>query len=517
MNDDIIFNYRPISILKPRIYNQNYKNVNYIKKIDTIQLNLLCESLLNPFDLIDSNNFNLSHKDKQAPLILEFDNESFAIYTTLHQIINKYNINKIYFKEIPKYLNNLIKYNIEINNLSNTINKLLKNNESNLESIEDIIKINRQTIYVVDLKTITNISFFQNKTGSSLIIKIYPQKLDNYIINILDTILNMSNNSYIEIPQNHEPYFFLVVLNIYQNFHKLYINLENNKEDNQLIDTINVSGIFNDAIEMQNQLINSKLKYYNFEWTQQASQYVLVSNLNYCYSICKKYDLNINPAYLNQFGQIKEIVVNYSKYIDKYFPHENENNINRSQLQITNVGIYSITKPYVTKLIIDIIQKEANDYLNKELSELIITDGTGGVGGDALMFTKYFKYTNVVEIIKTHADIIANNLNVYERYNYKVINQNYLEIFDKLKQDIIYLDSPWGGIGYKEQKHTELYLFNSNLSFNSFVDILLKNKNMVFIKCPINYNIFQLSKIIEETKRRIKIKKVANFLLLVLF
>jgi hypothetical protein len=510
MNNDIILSYRPISILKSRIYNQNHKNINYIKKVDTIKTNSLSESLLNPFDLIDSKNFNLSHKNKQAPLILNFDNESFAIYMTLYQIINKYNINKIYFKKLPKYLNNLTKYDIEINDLSKTINKSLKNDESNLQNIEDIIKTNRQTIYVIDLDTITNISFFQNKTGSSFIIKIYPHNLDNYTINILDTILSMSNNSYIELPQNHEPYFFLVVLNIYQNFHKLYITL-----NNEVNDTINVSSIFNSAIELQNQLINSKQKYYDFEWTLQSSQFVLVSNLNYCYSICKKYSLNINPSYLNQFGQIKEIIMNYSKYTTKYFPYEN--NINRDFLQITNVGIYSITKPYVTKQIIDIIEIEAYNYLNKKLSELIITDGTGGVGGDALMFTKYFKYTNVVEIIKTHSDIISNNLEVYQRNNYKVINQNYVEIFDKLEQNIIYLDSPWGGIGYKEQKHTELYLFDSNLSFNSFVDILLENKSMVFIKCPINYNIFQLSKAIDKTKKRLKIKKVANFLLLVLF
>ena len=146
---------------------------------------------------------------------------------------------------------------------------------------------------------------------------------------------------------------------------------------------------------------------------------------------------------------------------------------------------------------------------------MVITDGTGGVGGDAIMFTKYFKFTNVVEIMETHHDIIKNNLKVYKRENYKLYCENYLDIFDELEQDVIYLDSPWGGIGYKNQKQTDLYLFDSDVSFNDFVDILTNNNKtcIIFIKCPINYNIFELSKNI---KYKIEVFNVSNFLLLAL-
>jgi len=233
----------------------------------------------------------------------------------------------------------------------------------------------------------------------------------------------------------------------------------------------------------------------------------------------QKYDINVNPEYLNIFGQLKEIPLRYSKYISKFFPYEL--NVNRHNLQITNVGMYSITKPYVTKQIITIMQDTIELISQKNICNLTITDGTGGVGGDAIIFTKYFKFTNVVEIMKSHSDIIKNNLKVYKRQNYTIYNQNYLDIYNTLTQDIVYLDSPWGGVGYKDQKHTELYLFGSDLSFNKFVYelILKKNDIIIFVKCPINYNVFQLSEDIHKisSDKNLKVSFVSNFLLLTIY
>ena len=92
-----------------------------------------------------------------------------------------------------------------------------------------------------------------------------------------------------------------------------------------------------------------------------------------------------------------------------------------------------------------------------------------------------------------------------------------INIFDKIEQDVIYLDSPWGGMGYKEHKYTELYLFDSDVSFNQFVEkISMINKNpcLIFIKCRINYNIFQLTKNVNQLRGNIEVFHVGNYLLL---
>lgn len=509
---DIIINYKPIFIKNNRHYKSSYNIKKPLLNIPQLDISILTESLINPYDLIDSHYFNKSHLDNQYPIVNDFDNETFSIYIILHQILSKYNINNIVFNKLPKYINKLTNYYTDINikfeeNLIDNIDE----NISNIQIIEHI-KSNKNTIYCVDTKTILNPLFWKNKNGSSIIVQVNPKEHNPYLLKILNSILNLSNKSYIEIPSNHVNRYYVVAIYVHQNFHELYLNLESkNLVDKS--DIIEINSIFTKIIQEFTYLNKAKNKFKDYEWTKESSEYAMILNLNYCYSVCKKYNLDINPVYLNQFGQLREIKLKYSKYISKFF--KQELNIDSNNLQITNIGLYSITKPYVTKEILNIMKAQINIKLNKETTDLIITDGTGGVGGDAIMFTNNFKYTNIVEIIDIHYNVIINNLKAYHRQNYKVYNDNYVTIFDKLEQDIIYLDSPWGGIGYKEQKYTELYLFNSDISFNSFIDRLSTKTKLIFIKCPINYNVFQLSKYINSMN--IEVFNVSNFLLLVLY
>lgn len=501
---DIIYNYKPITVKTNRFYKSSIETNNILYNLVDSQLSDFEESLLNPFDFIDSKYFNTSHIEPQSSLVLDFDNESFSTYMILYRLITKYNIKSISMDNKPKYIDKLLEYKSHLK---------LDERTNNSKDINDSKDINRYDVYCVNIDTILNPDFWKDKNGSSIVIKVDPKQHTPKLLKILNSILSLSTNSYIEIPINHCPVYYIVALYLHQNFHHLYTSLKEIENDN-----IKINTIFNKAMNVLNETKKLKNNYKGYEWTSESSEYVLSLNLNYCYSICKSYNLKLNPAYLNQFNQLKEIKLNHSKYIIKYFPYEPY--IFRSYLQTTNVGLYSITKPFVTSEIIKIMDYQIRKKFNVGLKDMVITDGTGGVGGDAIMFTKHFKFTNVVEIVKTHYDIIRNNLKIYKRKNYKLYCQNYMDIYDQLEQDVIYLDSPWGGIGYKNQKQTDLYLFDTNISFNDFVDTLTnnnskneKNNTIIFIKCPINYNIFELSKNI---KYRIEVFNVSNFLLLAL-
>ena len=151
-----------------------------------------------------------------------------------------------------------------------------------------------------------------------------------------------------------------------------------------------------------------------------------------------------------------------------------EEGVDRLNLQITDESIYSVTKPYDAKKIIKLIKF----YYKKELSNAVITDGTANVGGDSINFSKYFKTVNAVEINRLHCDALENNINEYKRNNINIVCNDYLKVMTKLKQDIIYLDPPWGGPDYKKEKSVNLFLGDMDIS-----DIIIKLKKKSFIFC----------------------------------
>ena len=172
------------------------------------------------------------------------------------------------------------------------------------------------------------------------------------------------------------------------------------------------------------------------------------------------------------------------QYISKKYSYlfPKEKNIDLSKLLISDESIYSISKPSDAEKIIKIIKKHTSN----KLQNLIITDGTANVGGDTINFSKYFKKVNAVELQEIHCKALKNNVKVYKRDNVKIYCNNYLDIMKKLKQDIIYLDPPWGGTEYSKKKYVNLHLGDLDIS-----DIVLKLKNntkFIIIKAPYNFD-----------------------------
>ena len=127
-----------------------------------------------------------------------------------------------------------------------------------------------------------------------------------------------------------------------------------------------------------------------------------------------------------------EINIDYLKTI---FPENN----NLGFIQSDEEGLFSVSSKNVSKFICNIIKKylRTTDY-----KDITITDATAGIGGNTISFMSNYGKVNAVEINKTRFNCLKNNVNLYftrDNLNVEFINQDYLEIYKKLEQDIIFL------------------------------------------------------------------------------
>lgn len=202
--------------------------------------------------------------------------------------------------------------------------------------------------------------------------------------------------------------------------------------------------------------------------------------------------------------KLVEISEEYKKNLFPYLE-------NYDDLQVTDVGLYSITKRYENSILTKIVLRtlKANN-LNPET--LTITDGTSGNGADVIAFANHFKCVIAVELDPLHCEVVKNNVSQY-KVNKKVrfiCPNDYLKKYKRLKQDIIYLDPPWGGPEYKQQKKTVLYLGKTKV--NELIPELLKKCKYFFMKCPLNVDMENIKnynvKIIKNRKKIPKFKLV---------
>lgn len=146
-----------------------------------------------------------------------------------------------------------------------------------------------------------------------------------------------------------------------------------------------------------------------------------------------------------------------------YFPDANQ----ARNLKMTTVGLYSIAKP-----------KEADFITSHILSHVpnptVVIDVTGGVGGSTLSMAKLLpENTTILTIENDHTNFAAlahniqqyKQLEPYKRQTIVLAEGDSLELVSQLicnykHADVIYMDHPWGGRSYKEQKDVD-YTFSS--------------------------------------------------------
>jgi site-specific DNA-adenine methylase len=163
--------------------------------------------------------------------------------------------------------------------------------------------------------------------------------------------------------------------------------------------------------------------------------------------------------------------------------------INLKKFVLNEEGLFSITKPYESIQIINAM----HNFIQGDIKELIITDATACMGGDLIRFSKNFKFVNGVEILKANYDCLVQNCANFDCKNVKLYNENYIEIYENIIQDVIYLDPPWGGTSYKSKD--AIFLKMDNMELWEIINLIKnkKNTNYLFIKAPLNIALQNIS------------------------
>lgn len=209
---------------------------------------------------------------------------------------------------------------------------------------------------------------------------------------------------------------------------------------------------------------------------------------------------------LNDEELVKDINI-----VKALFPHLDDDS-KYELLQIDKPSItyisYQRNADYTTQLLLKVLPKDLDP------KDLIITDGTGGTGGNTLSFAKTFKKVYSIELDSRRAGYLQNNVNVYGFNNVTVINGDTVDEIKKITDhDIICIDPPWGGSSYKEHKYLRLYMSNvgiEDLCLDIFNDkIMQKVPKIICLKLPVNYDTKYLhSKLHNHKIKYIKLKKM---------
>lgn len=421
------------------------------------------------------------HKYKNAYLLiptLYLDNTNFPSLNI--QLIN--NIDK--FSELSKFFDKKInKHNIIFldNNTSELIKSIFFDTFPKLFIIEfDInIPLDIHLLYFISLHyedVILKYSIFGNNGNYYIIFNHRIKKINENDINIYK-----KNNFYVH---------FDFINGNFLNF------IEKCKERRKIIDIydelyVYLSKIFNSYNNQHQKIINIILKYIYIK-----SMYYAINDTKY--NIEKKEIEKIYDA--NEIKKFKYIWFPLHKY-----------NIDDAKIEYVNSSFYSTTFWTDAEHISHLISKEVKNNTKK----LIITDATSNIGGNTLNFSYIFNKVNAVEIDKATYNALINNMKVFGRNNIIFYNKNYNDIYKDIKQDILFIDPPWGGSGYKYYNNLSIIL-SGGINLH---DLLLKvisdtNTKIIVMKLPHNFNLSDINFFGLYTK--IIIHKIYNYLLVIL-
>jgi 16S rRNA G966 N2-methylase RsmD len=222
--------------------------------------------------------------------------------------------------------------------------------------------------------------------------------------------------------------------------------------------------------------------------------------LDYMHEQSKRWCYDNNITILNNNNNNIISIENY-KYL---FP--NIINVNKNKLKITKESIFSISKPIhaeqISKIILSIIPN---------CHDLVITDATANAGGNTINFSTHFRKVYSIEYEKDSYECLVNNIKVYNLKNVETIYGDFLNQINKIRQDIVFIDPPWGGTSYKVFSKIDLtlsgkYIGNIIKSFND-------NTKLICIKAPLNFDLNKFSKVLD----KFRVYKMEKFLLIACF
>jgi hypothetical protein len=134
---------------------------------------------------------------------------------------------------------------------------------------------------------------------------------------------------------------------------------------------------------------------------------------------------------------------------------------------------------YNFELLYNCLNYIKSEIFNNTFQNISITDTNAGFGGFTYVLLFFFNNINVVDIDSKRIDFIKSNVMLYKKYfnitsNIHFYPTDYLQVYKKLKQDIIISDFPWYGIGYKSKDLTRLSIKNKEDKIIYIEDIVIE-------------------------------------------
>ena len=158
------------------------------------------------------------------------------------------------------------------------------------------------------------------------------------------------------------------------------------------------------------------------------------------------------------------------------------------QFKTDETGIYSMTSAKIAEqMTYDIIKLFSENY------KIRVTDATASIGGNAIPFliADNFSFVNIVEKNTLRFEMLKKNINIKKKKiigKYVLFNKSYLKIYRDLKQDIVFIDPPWGGPDYYKYKNLILYLDEIHLGKICRTILLdIEDLKFIVIKTPKNF------------------------------
>jgi 16S rRNA G966 N2-methylase RsmD len=297
--------------------------------------------------------------------------------------------------------------------------------------------------------------------------------------------------------------------NLYKhiNFH----NMNNNTNTNQFFHLY--------SFDSSNDSINSFISSDDLDQFDQNNKSDELNQLDDMDQFNNEEEITSNNIYEKKYV---EPVILENIHLDKFFSKEDIqiSHINQKKLLITDKGLYSISKPHDAQWITDIILQFIKGHQSLIGKNVSIIDGTAGIGGNTINFSKYFYKVYAIEINDTHFKVLKNNMEALHLMNVKFFQDNFLNIVDKIQDkgndNIFFFDPPWGGKSYKNFKYFNLKIGKNPIA--AVINILYeKNIKYVVLKAPFNLNISMLYTNIKYQNINIHKNSKKNMILIIMY
>lgn len=169
------------------------------------------------------------------------------------------------------------------------------------------------------------------------------------------------------------------------------------------------------------------------------------------------------------------------------------------ELQFNSEGLYSMTSADAAKIMNDHIARLP--FLQSLARGIEITDGCACCGGNvmSLMCDKRYLTINAVELKPETFEMLDHNVQNTKSFcphktkgvNVNLFEGSYLSKMGTLTQDVVLLDPPWGGTGYRQNPVIDLSL--DGMSIVQIVNQLYTNREQnltkyVILKVPQTWN-----------------------------